>query len=621
MVEVGRGFVAEDEVHQFAQEVVDFSSQYGSDTSISYTVSNLSGRCNIYPSYGDYTQAAVLRTYGPWWKLAPSARKPFGRTPSSFISEDFVDLSFKEKVFPSRIEIYETYNPGSVIRILACDTSSWSPNIGKKEAKVRWCVLWSGRPERNVAKKSRIFIPILSTICPFATDLIRLEFNSCQLDYYAELDAVCLVGSKAPPPNMTSFLRPLDNACANVTPCANGSPYSTLLDQCETAVDAGHQLRLHDQKILSGFLQLHLLDGLSAALDVSDNGYFDMLPQEVIQLIISYLDFASVCSLAISSHLFYKHCYDPMQYTELDLQPYWTKICDFSLSALHNRCCKLQRLNLSWCGGQKLISVPALQSFLKGCCSELVCLRLACCTFVDGTVLQSIANDCLNLQELDLRCCRKVPGNAFINLSKLKKLQRLNVYHTSIDSSSILAITRSCCQLEHLNLGSCTAIQNYDAVAVNLAKHCSLLKSLDVWRAKSLTNIGLKALSSGCVYLEELDAGWCSDLHSGTGCFVELVQNCRRLRKLYLTANRTVCDKDLEAVANYSRHLQQLDILGTREVSVYFLHRVLEKCTEMKFLDISFCSGVDSLTIDHWRQRFHKVDIKRSFQNTLDTDE
>lgn len=35
-----------------------------------------------------------------------------------------------------------------------------------------------------------------------------------------------------------------------------------------------------------------------------------------------------------------------------------------------------------------------------------------------------------------------------------------------------------------------------------------LLKSLDVWRAKSLTNVGLKALGSGCVYLEELDAGW-----------------------------------------------------------------------------------------------------------------
>ena len=43
-----------------ALEVTDFSSQYGSETSISYTASNLAGRGNIYPSYGDYTQACVF---------------------------------------------------------------------------------------------------------------------------------------------------------------------------------------------------------------------------------------------------------------------------------------------------------------------------------------------------------------------------------------------------------------------------------------------------------------------------------------------------------------------------------------------------------------------------------
>jgi hypothetical protein len=43
-----------------ALEVTDFSSQYGSETSISYTASNLAGRGNIYPSYGDFTQACVF---------------------------------------------------------------------------------------------------------------------------------------------------------------------------------------------------------------------------------------------------------------------------------------------------------------------------------------------------------------------------------------------------------------------------------------------------------------------------------------------------------------------------------------------------------------------------------
>lgn len=45
---------------QYAADVSDFSSQYGSETSISYTASNLAGKCNIYPAYGDFTQACVF---------------------------------------------------------------------------------------------------------------------------------------------------------------------------------------------------------------------------------------------------------------------------------------------------------------------------------------------------------------------------------------------------------------------------------------------------------------------------------------------------------------------------------------------------------------------------------
>lgn len=43
-----------------AQEVVDFSSQYGGETRLSYSAVNLAGKPNIYPNYGDFTQACVF---------------------------------------------------------------------------------------------------------------------------------------------------------------------------------------------------------------------------------------------------------------------------------------------------------------------------------------------------------------------------------------------------------------------------------------------------------------------------------------------------------------------------------------------------------------------------------
>jgi len=49
-------------IKQFVQGIVDFSSQYGSDFSISYTAFNLTGKPSKYPDYGDFpeTYAMVL---------------------------------------------------------------------------------------------------------------------------------------------------------------------------------------------------------------------------------------------------------------------------------------------------------------------------------------------------------------------------------------------------------------------------------------------------------------------------------------------------------------------------------------------------------------------------------
>lgn len=45
---------------QFSSEVVDFTSQYGSDISISYTANNITGRPSNFPNYGDFPQSYVM---------------------------------------------------------------------------------------------------------------------------------------------------------------------------------------------------------------------------------------------------------------------------------------------------------------------------------------------------------------------------------------------------------------------------------------------------------------------------------------------------------------------------------------------------------------------------------
>lgn len=77
--------------HQFANKVVQFSSQYGREQGNAYTASNIAkGALDIYPKYGDFKEAFVLRTYGPWWLMSNSNMKNSKKTIDGFISKDFV---------------------------------------------------------------------------------------------------------------------------------------------------------------------------------------------------------------------------------------------------------------------------------------------------------------------------------------------------------------------------------------------------------------------------------------------------------------------------------------------------------------------------------------------------
>lgn len=103
---------------QIPKTIRDFSSQYGSNGSDSYVVSNVCSNPEIYPLYGDSTHALVFRTYGPWWINMPSYKKTiknFTRWEYHFTSRDFIDIEFKDFVYECLcLDIYETYNPGTL---------------------------------------------------------------------------------------------------------------------------------------------------------------------------------------------------------------------------------------------------------------------------------------------------------------------------------------------------------------------------------------------------------------------------------------------------------------------------------------------------------------------------
>ncbi|KAH9520125.1 F-box and leucine-rich repeat protein 4 [Bulinus truncatus] len=187
------------------QEVTDFSSQYGSESSISY-VANTSSKLitNVNKTIIHCTDSLSKRTYGPWWRRAPSSTKKYNGTPSEFASEDFIEVLFSESLYPVRIEVYETYNPGAIVRILACDRAGGTDT---DNGQIPWVTLWQ-YPPKPCQQRPRIFAPHLKRI-NFATNLIRLELNHHFLDYYTELDGIKLIGAKTPPESYIHIYQPV----------------------------------------------------------------------------------------------------------------------------------------------------------------------------------------------------------------------------------------------------------------------------------------------------------------------------------------------------------------------------------------------------------------------------
>jgi len=115
-------------------------------------------------------------------------------------------------------------------------------------------------------------------MCVYMFSTIRLELNQSHLDYYTELDAVCIEGSRC---HSKDRQRLPDESVKTI---ADETPMKLLQSDgrsqyIQTGASVSVRECLTPMDILSlGFARLSAPSGLTAALDISDNGYFDLLP-------------------------------------------------------------------------------------------------------------------------------------------------------------------------------------------------------------------------------------------------------------------------------------------------------------------------------------------------------
>ncbi|KAK8742727.1 hypothetical protein OTU49_001644 [Cherax quadricarinatus] len=614
-------------VDQYVKEVADFSSQYGSDGSISYVANNIIGKPTLYPEYGDFSSAYCLQTYGKWWTKCESATVPI-EDPRPLLppTVDFIDVRYEFPVYPIRVDFYETYHPGSVVRV-------WGSLEGQG-----WILLWSGEPQTGLKSMARIFSPPIRQP-NHLVNLLRIEFDQQYQKYYSALDSILLVGSTHTASK--SFVNSGDSLTSQII------KLGLHTSMCEENILTGVQFLMSEGK-LQKFLAEELIQPEDllreekadimnvrvneehstaiaedtqqedivevAEVEGTNGGYFDLLPEELIIYVLRQLDIRSLCRLVHTCKLLQKYASEPCLYMRLNLKNCWWLVKNSTLKCLSSKCSLLQALDLSWCGPYNAVDTETFMEFIHTCGRQLITLRLNNCHFIDNYCLYMIANVCLNLEELSMANCSKVDNLGFGELKKAWALSRLDLSRTRIDFHTLQLLLQHAGQLRHLSLSNCTQL-DMDEVALTLATFSRGLISLSAWKTRGITTRGLRALA--CIpTLQDLDLGWALSgaITEGLG---ELVRGCKGLRRLYLTALRTLTDNDLHQLTTHAGQLTWLDIMGTRNVTPEAVHRLLQSCQNLELLDVGFCEQIHSTFVHEWALQFPKVSIKGGLRHQV----
>lgn len=135
------------------------SSSYGTQY---WSAQQLIGEPNVYPNYGDVEKA---------W--APAARND---------GLQWIELGFAEAVYVEYVEIYETFNPGAVVKVELIDETGASH------------LIWQGTAQA-APQVSRI-LTIENQRVDVPARQVRIELQTDKVLGWNEIDTVGLIGTR-----------------------------------------------------------------------------------------------------------------------------------------------------------------------------------------------------------------------------------------------------------------------------------------------------------------------------------------------------------------------------------------------------------------------------------------
>ncbi|CAN1778429.1 SCF E3 ubiquitin ligase complex F-box protein grrA [Linum perenne] len=228
-------------------------------------------------------------------------------------------------------------------------------------------------------------------------------------------------------------------------------------------------------------------------------------------------------------------------------------------------------------------------------CRRLKKLSFKSCEGIgDGGSFCSFVNCLKGLQELELRTCRNIADGVLLRLAEnSSSLVSLLLYDGGSRDGLLYFLTNSRCSnhLSKLDFRLPLDLSNdhLSAVAMNFTS----LKALRLQSCCLVTGEGLKALGNGIAGLEELALINCGVVERESGLLATLGHKLKQLRKLDLSYNEYLFDKELVGMLASCTNLVELRLRGCRRLTGTAMMSMFRSCSRLESVDIAHCYGID----------------------------
>ncbi|KAM0887305.1 hypothetical protein ACQ4PT_029120 [Festuca glaucescens] len=244
-------------------------------------------------------------------------------------------------------------------------------------------------------------------------------------------------------------------------------------------------------------------------------------------------------------------------------------------------------------------------------CGSLRWLQLRACDSVGDGPASTAFTECLDgLLELELRACRSVADRVLLLAAdRCHALTSLLVYDGGSREALLHFMHQRGAALHTLDLRLPLDLHNDHLLAIGAQQGQHSQGSLAVLRLQScvlITGDGLRSLALTAIGagIQEVALVSCDVLEREPGLLTFLSQSMRQLRRLDLSYNETLKDKEIGAMLSSCRNLIDIRFRGCRCLTGESLVSLLRHCGQsVEVVDISRCPGMKGASVEFFAQR------------------